>query len=445
MCRGEACLPGPNNEHILLSKSVIQCFQRGPQLNRTVKSSVILSSFVLAAMATGANPMRSISLKSISIKPSSILGSKTASGVIELSGVAPKGGVSVQLSSNQPAASVPSSVEVAAGSSSATFKVETSPVSQSTMATVTGSLGTGTETALVTIVPPDLDSLSLKPTAISGSEPSIGTVTLTGPAPVGGMLINVSTSQGQANLPNTITVPAGMTSAQFVITAPVSNGRSSVGIYVSSNDAFRIKNLTLESGEVTSVSLAPATILGGGSSLATVTLNGIAGPGGAAVYLKSLNQVAVASAEFFIPAGQSSGSAPVYTVATRTNSDGNIVATFGTSSKGTPLKVLAPTIQSITFAPSPVIGGTTTVCTITLTGQSPVNSLLVSLTSSSPSATVPAYAIVQMGTTSVTFQVSTKAVTSAISAKITAKMENVASSAILAIEPPSPQEAYSRR
>jgi hypothetical protein len=76
------------------------------------------------------------------------------------------------------------------------------------------------QTAKVSV---NLASMALDPTTVVGGSPSTGTVTLSGPAPEGGMLVRLSSSNPIiAHVPASITVPAGMASATFTVrTRPV--------------------------------------------------------------------------------------------------------------------------------------------------------------------------------------------------------------------------------
>jgi hypothetical protein len=68
--------------------------------------------------------------------------------------VAPSGGISVSLASSNPAvAAVPSSVTIPAGASNAIFNIQTVPVSTTTPATITATLGQITKTSTLTITP----------------------------------------------------------------------------------------------------------------------------------------------------------------------------------------------------------------------------------------------------------------------------------------------------
>lgn len=73
-------------------------------------------------------------LSSLAVSPSCVRGGASATGIVSLSGPAPAGGAVVTLSSNKPAvATVPSSVTVPAGATSASFPVNTNPVSVYTL------------------------------------------------------------------------------------------------------------------------------------------------------------------------------------------------------------------------------------------------------------------------------------------------------------------------
>lgn len=76
------------------------------------------------------------------------------------------------------------------------------------------------QTAKVSV---SLSSLTLNPTTVRGGSPSTGTITLSGPAPAGGMVVRLaSTNPLIANVPSSITVPAGLTSVTFTVhTRPV--------------------------------------------------------------------------------------------------------------------------------------------------------------------------------------------------------------------------------
>jgi hypothetical protein len=169
------------------------------------------------------------SLSSISLNPTSVTGGNSSTGTVTLSGPAPSGGAQVTLSSsNTAAARVPSSVTVAAGATSATFAVSTSAVASSTSVAISATYGGATKTASLAVAPTTppsstLSSLTLNPSSvIGGAQFSTGTITLSGPAPAGGAQVMLSSSNGAASVPSSVTVPVGASNATFrVNTSPV--------------------------------------------------------------------------------------------------------------------------------------------------------------------------------------------------------------------------------
>ena len=94
------------------------------------------------------------SLSAISVSPTSVVGGTAAQGTITLTGGAPSGGAVVTLSSaNASVVSVPASVTVVAGASSATFSVNTSTVAANTAVTITATYNGVSRTTTLTVTP----------------------------------------------------------------------------------------------------------------------------------------------------------------------------------------------------------------------------------------------------------------------------------------------------
>jgi len=99
-------------------------------------------------------PSGAASLSSVSVNPASVIGGSSSTGTVGLNNAAPSGGALVALSSSSAAASVPASVKVAAGATSATFPISTAGVSISTAAQISGTYSSVTKTAILTVNPP---------------------------------------------------------------------------------------------------------------------------------------------------------------------------------------------------------------------------------------------------------------------------------------------------
>jgi hypothetical protein len=188
----------------------------------------------------------SLSLSSLSLKPTSVTGGNSSTGTVTLSGPAPAGGAQVALSSsNTTVARVPSSVTVTAGATSASFTVSTSAVASASAITISAVYSGATKSASLTVTPPPpppvtLSSLTLNPSSvIGGLQSSTATVTLSGPAPAGGVQVKLSSSNGSAGVPFSVFVPAGATRATFTVNTSIVLISTSATISASYNGTTR--------------------------------------------------------------------------------------------------------------------------------------------------------------------------------------------------------------
>jgi len=131
-------------------------------------------------------------LASVSLLPTTVIGGAASTGTVSLNGPAPTGGIVVALSSDNPAVSVPNSATVAAGATTATFPVNTIAVAAQIGANISGSY-LGTASAPFTVNPAALAAVSLNPASVAGGSASLGTATLSGPAPAGGAVVMLTT------------------------------------------------------------------------------------------------------------------------------------------------------------------------------------------------------------------------------------------------------------
>ena len=205
-----------------------------------------------ASLTVNPAPPPPVTLSAISLSPTSVIGGNSSTGTVTLSAAAPSGGAQVSLSSSNTAvARVPSSVTVAAGATSATFTVSTSAVGASNAVTISASYAGATKTASLTVnpAPPppvSLSSLTLSPTSVVGGvQSSTGTVTLSGPAPIGGVRVMLSSSNGSASVPSSVMVPAGASSATFSVNTSIVLISTSAVISASYNGTTKTASLAV--------------------------------------------------------------------------------------------------------------------------------------------------------------------------------------------------------
>lgn len=90
-----------------------------------------------------------------------------------------------------------------------------------------------------------LSSITLNPASVTGGSSSTGTVTLSGAAPYGGAVVNLSSSASAATVPSTVTVAAGATSATFTVSTSVVTASTSSTITASSGGTSKTATLTV--------------------------------------------------------------------------------------------------------------------------------------------------------------------------------------------------------
>jgi len=269
-----------------------------------------------------------------------------------------------------------------------------------------------------------LSSVSLNPTSVIGGNSSTGTVTLSAPAPTGGAvvtLVSSNTGVAQVMVPS-VTVPAAATSATFSVTT--STVTSSTQVTISGTypaGTTRTAALTVTPAvTLSSVSLNPTSVTGGNPSTGTVTLTGAAPAGGVSVSLTSSNTAAASvQASVTVSAGSTSATFTITTLGVASTTTSVVTATLGTSTNAT-LTLTAASLSSVTRSPTSVVGGNNSTGTVTLNGSAPTGGAVVTLSSSNTSAAqVPTSITVAAGARSATFTITTTPVSVNTSVTIT--------------------------
>jgi len=194
----------------------------------TVTSMVTISG-TFATSSVQSNLMVVPGIRSVGFNPSPVIGGNASTGTVTLAGPAPSGGAVISLSSsNTGLATVPSSVTIAAGSTSTNFQINTSGVGSSQNVTISAAFDSSTGSAVLTVTPAALTSLTVSPTSVIAGAPATGTITLNGAAPSGGASVNVTSSNtAAATVPNPVIVNGGTNQANFQITTHNTGGPAS--------------------------------------------------------------------------------------------------------------------------------------------------------------------------------------------------------------------------
>jgi hypothetical protein len=119
----------------------------------TVGNITASHSGVTKSTSLTVSPPAQAGLLGISLNPKSVRGGLTSMGTITLTAPAPAGDMTINVSSSNPTkASVPATVRVLAGNTSANFTINTASVNKRTVVTITASAGGITKFATLTLV-----------------------------------------------------------------------------------------------------------------------------------------------------------------------------------------------------------------------------------------------------------------------------------------------------
>ncbi len=265
--------------------------------------------------------------------------------------------------------------------------------------------------------PPEA-SVTLSPSAVQGGSSSKGTVTFASPVGAASATVYLKSSSSFATLPASITVNKGQASANFTVNTAGVTAVTSVTITATAAGSTQTATLTINPAALQGLSLASTTLVGGNSTTGTVTLNGPAGPGGATINLSTTSTAAITPATVVIPQGSSSATFPVTSSGESTTVSAMIIATFGAATYSQTLTVSPAILSNLVVSPTSLFGGTSATGTVSLNGTAPSGGITVSLTATS--VTVPASVVIPSGSTSATFPITTKPVTTPTTAEIKA-------------------------
>jgi hypothetical protein len=257
------------------------------------------------------------------------------------------------LSSSDPSilAQLPDTITLPAGADRATFGLAVPIVSQTTSVTVTATGAGSSISAVLTLLPAGspaparmIDTIFATPLTVAAGSPSTATIRLTSPAPAGGLVVGLGTNLPlSAGMPAAVTVPAGTTVATVPITTFVGfpNSTTTVELRAWAGATIVHNGINVVTGDVqqqlgigTTTLDAPvvggfATVVGGTSLTAHISITGPAPAGGALVTLVSTDTtVATVPTSVDIPAGASSASFTVQTKVVSATTSSNIGGGF---------------------------------------------------------------------------------------------------------------------
>lgn len=367
---------------------------------------------------------------------------------VTLTDTLPSGVTFVSATASQGTCSGNGTINCAIGSlvigGTATVTIVVKPTTQGTItntATVTGNEadstpGNNTATATTT-VRGALGALTLSPTDVIGTKASVGTVTLSEPAPAGGAVVKLTSSNtAVAVVPVSVTLAAGTTSKTFSVTTRAVGAPSTVDIVATYGASTQAATLAVQPPSLINMILTLAVL---NSPCQTTTgkvyLNVAAPTGGLVVTLTSSNPAAKVPASITVPAGATTVDFPVTPTLVTSKQTSTITASYRGVSFSKVLTLMQVGVGSVTLTPTPVTGPNPVTGTVTLTCAAPSGGLVIALSTNSSTVARPTVSSITIpaGATKGTFTVSTTDVTATKVVSITAATNGTTKSASLTV------------
>ena len=210
---------------------------------------------IIRATSSGLTKQDTLTVKTavvstVTVSPKSTWGGSATvvTGTVTLNAPAGSAGASVTLAADPALLTFsPATLVIAAGQTSGTFTVGSLSVALDTIVTIKATRGLEKTTTL-TLKPPVISVLDLAPLSVQGGSATAvqGTITLNAPAPAGGLVVTLASSNtAYATVPATTTVAAGAKTKKFTVTHMVVTSQKTVNITATTGATSRFKTLTI--------------------------------------------------------------------------------------------------------------------------------------------------------------------------------------------------------
>jgi hypothetical protein len=185
-----------------------------------------------------------------SLSKDSVISGDSVMGTVTLGSPAPFSGASVHFTSSKPpVAMVPQVVVIPSGQTSASVNITTGATSLQTV-TITAEYLSSSQSASLTVIPVGTVSvakLDVNPPSVKGGSPATGTVTLTAPAGITGVSVMLQSSATlAAQVPASVNVPSGQTTANFTVQTFAVSSSQTVTITASAGGVTKMVALTVQ-------------------------------------------------------------------------------------------------------------------------------------------------------------------------------------------------------
>lgn len=366
-------------------------------------------------------------VSSLQCAAATLTSNTSTSCTVTLSGAAPTGGISITISGAIPnLLTLPASVTVPAGATTASFTASAGTISSTQATTITASLNSSSKAAasLSLTAPEAISSITCGASVLSPQTSTSCTVTLTQPVPSGSSAsVSVSSSNPILIVSQSgLTVAAGTSSVVFTAQAGAFSSNQTASLSATLNGNSKAFTISLTAfGSLSFFACTPLTVAPGGSGSCSVVLSAPL-PAPSTVVLTASSAALSAPSSVTIPSGAVSASVN-YTIGTTLTGWPTITASFGGVSR-----TIVITVTTSAAAATPALagkshstghitpialscdypflaGGHRMGCELQLNAPSPTGSVEIALANSARNLTMPATIGVRAGQSRIRFEV----------------------------------------
>lgn len=350
----------------------------------------------------------------VNLDTTSIAGGLSTQGTVVMDGVAPLGGVSVTMSTNNGIVQVPASVTIPSNSDNRRFNITTSPVTASTPVVIKAERFGYSATNTLRVQPPTLSSIVANPNRVTGGQTGSARITILGLAPANGFSFTLSSSNtNAATMPASGKVPAGASTVDVAVTTKPVTTSVNVTLRATANSITRSTTLNVSTPFLEKLTTNLDSVLGGTLVIGTAHLTANAIVASKVLLSSNAPSVAAVPANITIPVGQKTGTFSINTFATVANVNVTLTGNYNASTKTVVIQVRGPQLRHLILNPTTVLGGEqTSKGSVGLDAAAPAGGITVNLSSTDAGAVPPSTVTVPQGATYRQFTINTNIVES---------------------------------
>jgi hypothetical protein len=344
-------------------------------------SAILLAlfGFLLMSGLSAQGQSSAPSVSSLTCASGSVTGAGTDACTVTLTSAAPSGGQTVNLTSSNTHMTVPGSVTVAAGATSANFTATVVSPYVTQTATLTAWGSGAPQSYAIDLIAPSLSSLTCASGTLTGAGIDSCTVTLTAGAPTGGFAVTLASSTSDVKVRSEVSVPGGATSISFLAAASAASSPTTATLTATMNGVSRAYAINLiPQAAPSSLTCTGGPITGAGTAACAVTLTSAAPSGGQTVNLTSSNSSVTVPASVTVASGAASASFTASASAVSTAQTATLTATANGASASAALQLnayvstLTVNSSSVAFGSVNLNSTATQSVVLTSTGTAPI-------------------------------------------------------------------------